>query len=967
MRGLQTMKLALRLACSVLLGALAGIMRAAAPAVTLGPNGTLNYTTDAVGNRMLDFSYAGYGGGGVVLPAAAVVKTITAVTGDNTANIQNALNTVAASPRDTSGLRGALLLKAGTYDIAGSLTISASGVVLRGEGSGTVLHFTGLARTCLTVTGGTPGTTGNAANITDAYVPLNARTFHVNDTTGFAVGNLIVVQRSVTQTWIDAIGMTPYWTPNSGMSMERMITAIAGNQITVDIPLCNPIEAQYTVGQIRHYDDSGRIDQVGLESLRARADMSDYPDNILTGYFVSYDNLKNSWIRDVVFDHWGNGLTIGSHAKWVTVQDCQYVTPATGTSSAAPSAYNISGQLVLIHRCTSSGGYYHIMTTQSATAGPNVFLNFTASGTNFNGGPHQRWAAGALFDNIVMGNDTGGSYTPYLAINNRTSAGSGQGWAAGYSVMFNCQTPQFQLEQPASAPYHYNWAIGGKGSQRSYSDPGTYQSFGSIVQPASLYRQQLQERLGPAAVANIGYTPTVAPDFTLTTSSGTPTVVAGNTVAFTVNVGAIGGFTGAVNFSVTGLPGGMGASFNPVTVSGAGPVVVTVSTSADTPPDSYQLNVIGTSGGITRSVVLPLIVSTPYPAPTFDLAGGIYGGAKTIAITAAAAGASVRYTLDGTTPTQTTGFAYTGPVSITATSTLTAVAYKAGFPPSAAASAAYTITTPSRIVNLSVRTRAGRDAETLIAGFVISGSGNKPVLVRSIGPTLAQFGVTDALADPQLTLKTGGQTVVATNDNWSADPTATPQIAAIAAQVGAFALPNGSLDASIVATLPAASYTGQVSTTTGAVGTALVEVYDASTSDLASARLINLSARAQVSTGDGVLIAGFVVAGQALHRVLVRGIGPGLTPFGVAGALVDPQLSVYTGNTLIATNDNWGNATSAPAITAAAASVGAFALTDSSRDAVLLLTLPPGAYTAQVSGAGNTTGVALVEVYEVQF
>jgi len=141
-----------------------------------------------------------------------------------------------------------------------------------------------------------------------------------------------------------------------------------------------------------------------------------------------------------------------------------------------------------------------------------------------------------------------------------------------------------------------------------------------------------------------------------------------------------------------------------------------------------------------------------------------------------------------------------------------------------------------------------------------------------------------------------------------------------------------------------------------------MEVYDAGGS--AGARLVNVSARSRVSAGDGVLIAGFVV-NDSTRAVLVRGIGPALTGFGVTGALTNPQLRIFKGSRVIAENDDWSVASGAIAVAAASQSVQAFPLSTGSRDAALLLTLSPGAYTVQVSGVGGTAGAALIEVYEV--
>lgn len=583
--------------------------------VHFGTNGLLQYYSDNVGNQLPDFSYAGYMGGGVALPVAPVKQTISPVGGDNTANIQNAINAVSALTPDVNGFRGAVLLNPGTYTIVGTLSITASGVVLRGSGnntnSGSVLLVTGTARNIFTVGGsGSWSSTGGTFSITDAYVPLGATNFHVSSASSFAVGDFIIVQRPQTQPWINAIGMnllTNPWTPGTGLEFERQITAISGNQITVDVPLCNPIESVWTTGQVFQVTDSARIQKVGVENLCAVGQLSDYPSNILTGCFLVYQNMKNCWAHDILLSGWGNGISLNNGVKWCTVQDCQYTNPATGTSSAAPAAYTIgsAAAMCLFQRCTSDGGYYHIMVTQAGTPGPDVFLNFTCTGTHYNGGPHQRWAAGALHDNINMAADSLGGYTPYLAINNRGNDGSGQGWAAGFSIMYNCQVPQFQLEQPATTTNEYNWTIGGIGSADNYSDKGIYDTLGTIVSPRSLYLEQLKERLGPAAVQNIGYSV-----FNLSATPGTQSVTPGNNTSFTVNVAGTNYFSDTVNLAVTGLPAGVSASFSTNSIAGTGSATLTVTASNSAAIGTFPLTIQGVDGNLTNTATVNLMVGT---------------------------------------------------------------------------------------------------------------------------------------------------------------------------------------------------------------------------------------------------------------------------------------------------------------------------------------------------------------------
>ena len=209
-----------------------------------------------------------------------------------------------------------------------------------------------------------------------------------------------------------------------------------------------------------------------------------------------------------------------------------------------------------------------------------------------------------------------------------------------------------------------------------------------------------------------------------------------------------------------------------------------------------------------------------------------------------------------------------------------------------------------------------------------------------------------------------GQQAIATNTGWNTASNST-EIRAAAARLGAFALPENYADSALLLTLAPGGYTAQAAGAGNTTGVALVEVYDADTAASASARLTNTAVRAQVGTGASVLIPGLTVGDGAMKTVLIRAVGPGLTQFGVEGVLAEPVVTLLVGTEIFRTNTGWGSSPDAAAIRTAAAKVGAFALAENGKDSVLLVTLSPGGYTIQVSGANNTTGVALVEVYEV--
>jgi hypothetical protein len=278
-------------------------------------------------------------------------------------------------------------------------------------------------------------------------------------------------------------------------------------------------------------------------------------------------------------------------------------------------------------------------------------------------------------------------------------------------------------------------------------------------------------------------------------------------------------------------------------------------------------------------------------------------------------------------------------------------------------SSAVVVGSAVRLTNISTRAVVGTGANILIPGLYISGSGTESLLIRADGPALTQYGVTGVLAQPTLSVYDSAGTLVASNTGWGTNSNPA-EIAAVAAQVGAFSLASGSADCALLANLTAGSYTVHISGANGTTGVALAEVYEVSYTGTAG--LANLSTRASVGTGGNILIPGFYVGGTGTEELLVRADGPALTQYGVSGVLAQPTLSVYdSSGALVASNTGWGTGADPAQITSVSASVGAFALAAGSADCALIVNLQPGAYTIQVTGVGGTTGVALAEIYEV--
>ena len=271
------------------------------------------------------------------------------------------------------------------------------------------------------------------------------------------------------------------------------------------------------------------------------------------------------------------------------------------------------------------------------------------------------------------------------------------------------------------------------------------------------------------------------------------------------------------------------------------------------------------------------------------------------------------------------------------------------------AAAASATPRPARLSNLSTRGRVTSDSP-LILGFAIAGTESRRVLVRAGGPALTGFGVSGALSATRLQVYSAAGALLATNEGWAN----AAEIAQTAATAGAFPFAAGSADSAAVVTLSPGSYTIQVADARGTGGVALAEIYDAGTGT--ASRLVNVSSRGTVGTGNGALISGFVIAGDASQRLLLRGVGPGLAKFGTTGMVADPSLALYDAEGReLGSNDNW--VSSIGTVSAAALSAGAFALDSGSKDAAVLANLPAGAYTIQVSAP--TTGAALLEIYDL--
>lgn len=504
-------------------------------------DGHLIYGSDEKGNRIPDFSSAGYEGGGVPIPSVPVAATLDPVSsGDDTPRIQLAIDDLARRPLAQNGFRGALLLRAGAYRIASTIDLDASGIILRGEGTGanaTILIAEGQPRTLIRVTGdGSWQPAGVRHNILDAYVPVGANSLTIDDHDDLKPGDRVIVEWAMDANFIHSIGMDRIpprpdgqaivqWQPGMGLKFDRRIVAVDhtanGERITLDAPLTtvmqsgeNPVVWRYTF--------PGRIDHVGIENLRTQAAAFEKTPNFGTpetrdaqgrfvggGYFdalfAEFDSVENAWMRDVVVSHYTRIVSIDQFARAITVERIRGIDITIPETSASPHAFGIDGQESLIQDCSLTGAYNHVWMTQSRVAGPNVFRNCQATGPRLDAGSHERWATGTLYENLKIQGE--------INILNRSNMGSGHGWSGVNNVLWNCETDGYVLERPAIA---FDWAFGvigpfqseeqerrerRRGTHVAGTEYGFIISPGKHVQPESLYTEQLKERLSRSSDA----------------------------------------------------------------------------------------------------------------------------------------------------------------------------------------------------------------------------------------------------------------------------------------------------------------------------------------------------------------------------------------------------------------------------------------------------------------------------------
>lgn len=483
--------------------------------------GKLVYAYTSKGDHIPDFSYAGYEGGGVALPHVPTERSVKPSGTDDTQAIQKAIDEVSVLPL-VGGFRGAVQLAPGIFHCAHTLSITTSGVVLRGarEGAmGTTILMTGSPHLALRIEGRLQQTEmGANTYIADAYVHEGTQVIHVADAANLHLGDLLLIRKPVTKAWIGFMGMdnifrngrAEHWVSSPCLDTRRRIASVHGNTVTLDVPLMDDYDSRFFDGGhalVSKIELRGRISHVGVEDLRFVAPKRRIALGEPAFGGIVIRDLVNGWLRSVVLFDTTNGMSVNAGSARITFLKCSVVQQVAVTSHAKPADFACNGSQILYDRCTGSGNSTFYFVTQAGKQGPVVLLNCRFLG---NGAiePHQRWSTGLLIDNCKV--PDGG-----IDLMNRGEMGSGHGWAIGWAVVWNSAAKTLGMNQPPGA---YIWSIGDRGLQtdppfpvfdgdlqRPQLPPATIDSPGKPVQPRSLYLAQLKERLGEAALKNIGY------------------------------------------------------------------------------------------------------------------------------------------------------------------------------------------------------------------------------------------------------------------------------------------------------------------------------------------------------------------------------------------------------------------------------------------------------------------------------
>lgn len=458
--------------------------------------GKLVYQPDERGNKILDFSSCGYMSSEQDIPNYPVSVFVSHKDGDNSARIQKAIDYVSSLPLK-NGYRGAVLLDKGTFELSKELRISASGVLLIGEGRDhTILFKKGYDRGAVVyIEGGSSIQTKDTVDLVSDYVPVGSTTLNIASAGSLKKGSRIFILRPSTKEWINSIGCWEFgggisalgWKPGEeDIRWDRTVTSVVGSTITLDAPLTTALDKKYGGAKVMSYTWNGRISQSGVANMTLVSDYNKaYPkdeDHCWDGVYVA--NAENCWVQKVTFKHLaGSAVVLQATASKVTVEDCVSLDPVSEIGGFRRMTFLTYGQQNLFQRCYSEHGIHDYVAGYCAP-GPNAFVQCdTWQSLSFSGSVGS-WACGLLFDIVnIDGND--------ITLKNLGQDKQGAGWNSANSLCWQCSASGIDCYK--AAPDAVNRAYG---VWSQFSGDGDWDESNNHVQPRSFFYAQLADRLG---------------------------------------------------------------------------------------------------------------------------------------------------------------------------------------------------------------------------------------------------------------------------------------------------------------------------------------------------------------------------------------------------------------------------------------------------------------------------------------
>ena len=493
-----------------------------------GADGRLEYVSDADGNRVPDFSSAGYRGGGVPIPAVPTVATVQPADGDDTALIQAAIDGVSARPLGADGVRGAVLLAPGEYQISGTIKIRESGVVLRGSGNGadpataTILRRSGANQTPIVYVGRSESASGDAiirrnsgrapTAVTDPVVPIGARSVNVDFPERYRAGDPVVLFHPATLAWINAVdgggtATDPRWAVNDKqIGYARTVVSVVGTLVTLDAPSFYRMDTAVSPVSIYLRSETGIIREVGVEALRIDIETVSPRDETQAEDAVIFALVENAWADRVTALHfWHAGLSV-QNSRYVTVQNSEALEPNSVVDGERRYNFEVArSQLVLFQGNRASDARHAYVGNGETLDSGIVFLDNTAENGITSSEAHRGFGQGFLYDNHTeigsRGTSTGDRR---IHLGNRGDYGTSHGWACANCVVWNAQMngALVVVEKPPTAQ---NYAIGVQGTVSNRgpflvnTTPYVEGTNAAGLDPRSLYLRQLADRLAPVA------------------------------------------------------------------------------------------------------------------------------------------------------------------------------------------------------------------------------------------------------------------------------------------------------------------------------------------------------------------------------------------------------------------------------------------------------------------------------------